>query len=399
MVIQRFRPMFSGQGIQVEALAAALVRREVDVSVITATPGTGRSVETCDGYSVVRLGTDPPSIVPAASRSRLTGAVFASRAFSYLQIHGRFDLVHVHAMTDALYTSYAWCRLHDKPLLFEMTLVGADDPLTVARSTNRFAALRLRLYHRCDGYVAISPALEAACREAGVPGGRVRLVPQGVDVSTFSPVDDRLALRRELGLPMDGALLTFVGSLIHRKGIDLLLKAWVQIHRAFPMAHLLLVGRDRFGNDTGSTTFLSAQLSQVPSDAIRHVHQLGMRDDVHRLLQASDVFGFPSRREGFGTVMIEAMACGLPCVVAELQGITDFIFGEHGRIGVVVPQEDHRALAAAVNNLLGDLSRARRLGRAARLDAVSRFDIEEIAGRYIEYYEDLISEVATRTAV
>ena len=56
MVIQRFRPSFSGQGIQVEAVAKALARRGVDVSIISATSGTQRLIEVCDGYSVVRVG-------------------------------------------------------------------------------------------------------------------------------------------------------------------------------------------------------------------------------------------------------------------------------------------------------------------------------------------------------
>ena len=79
-------------------------------------------------------------------------------------------------------------------------------------------------------------------------------------------------------------------------------------------------------------------------------------------MQAADVFVFPSRREGFGTVMVEAMACGLPCVVTELPGITDFIFGASGERGVIVQQEDDRALAAAVVSVLADPARSARIG-------------------------------------
>ena len=111
-----------------------------------------------------------------------------------------------------------------------MTLVGSDDPRTVSRSTNRFASLRRRAYSRCDGYVAISPALEEIGRESGL-SDRTRLIPQGVYVERFAPVDDRMSLRKALGLPTDGSLVTFVGSLVQRKGLDLLLDAWSDIHR------------------------------------------------------------------------------------------------------------------------------------------------------------------------
>ena len=395
MVIQRFRPAFSGQGIQVEAIARALGRRGVDVSIVTATSGTQRSIEVCDGYSIVRVGCDPPALALPTEHSRLSGPMFAARTFGYLQTAGRCDLVHVHAMTDALYASYAWCRLHDKPLLFEMTLVGADDPLTVRRSANRFAGVRRRAYFSCDGYVAISPALQEISREAGLPADRVKLIPQGVDIDMFTPVDDRMSIRRDLGLPSDGPLLTFVGSLVQRKGLDVLLDAWSAIYRAHPETRLLLVGRDNFAGHESETAFLSDQLARVPAAAAERIHRTGVQDEVHRYLQASDLFVFPSRREGFGTVMVEAMATGLPCVVGEQPGVTDFIFRD-GRSGVVVGQEDPRALADAVNGLLENGAAAAEMGRVARREAVDRFDINGIADRYIEYYRALVAGVGKR---
>ena len=277
MVIQRFRPAFSGQGIQVEAIAKALARRGVDVTIISATSGTQRSIEVCDGYSVVRVGSDPPSFASSLGHSRLTGPMFAARTFGCLQTSARCDLVHVHAMTDALYASYAWCRLHDKPLLFEMTLVGADDPLAVAQSRHLFSSIRRTVYGRCDGYVAISPALQELSREAGLPQDRVQLVPQGVDIDRFRPVDDRMSIRRELGLPTVGPLLTFVGSLVHRKGLDVLVDAWCDVHRAHPAARLLLVGRDDFEGRDPETAFLSDQLARVPAAAAERMHRTGVR--------------------------------------------------------------------------------------------------------------------------
>ena len=400
MVIQRFRPAFSGQGIQLEAVTQALVRRGVDVTIVTATEAAtsarlpGGSVEDCGGYSVVRLGYRPPSGLSPPVRSRLTGPAFAAQTFAFLQTRGRCDLVHVHAMTDALYAGFVWCHLHGKPLLFEMTLVGTDDPWTVARSRNRFAALRRHAYYGCDGYVAISPALQAIGRQAGL-SGRVKLVPQGIDVDRFTPVTDRSSLRRELGLPTDGPLVVCVGSLVHRKGFDLVLDAWLDICQAHRNAHLVLVGRDEFDSHSTEAAFLSDQLGRVSAAAAQRIHRVGIRDDVHRFLQASDLFLFASRREGFGTVMIEAMACALPCVVAELPGITDFVF-QKASTGVVVAQEDPRALGEATNRLLADPGAARSVGQAAREDVVSRFDINMIADRYIEYYEALIAGVNRR---
>ena len=97
--------------------------------------------------------------------------------------------------------------------------------------------------------------------------------------------------------------------------------------------------------------------------------------------------------------MVEAMACGLPCVVTELPGITDFIFGASGERGLIVPQEGDGALADAVVSVLSDSARASRIGSAARDDAVERFAIPLIADQYVHFYRDLLSEHGDRPVV
>jgi len=399
MIIQRFRPAFSGQGIQVELLSQVLARRGIDVSIITAADGRDRSVERLEGYSVIRVGADPPGFLPARWRQRLRGAEFAARVFSFLKSDRSYDVIHVHALTDALYGSYAWCWWSQVPLVFEMTLLGVDDASTLLRTQHRFAWLRRRIVRRCDGYVTLSPALQERYCEAGLPPAKLRLVPQGVDVRRFAPSESKLVVRQALGLPTHKPVIVFVGSLIHRKGIDVLLRAWPEVCAARPEARLVLVGRNQFLERSADARFLEQQLAQVPAGAQSKVHQVGVCDDVDRWLQAADLFVFPSRREGFGTVMIEAMACGLPCIVTEQPGITDFIFGAAGDRGVVVPQENHAALAAAVLEMLRHPERAAKIGLAARDDVIRRFDIEQISARYVDYYTDLIAGVKTSLGV
>ena len=86
------------------------------------------------------------------------------------------------------------------------------------------------------------------------------------------------------------------------------------------------------------------------------------------------------------------MACGLPCVVTELPGITDFIFSESTEAagGIVVRQEDPVALADAALELLADPERARALGAAARARAAERFAIDAVADQYLSLYAALL---------
>ncbi len=398
MVIQRFRPYFSGQGVQLEELSRALARRGVDITVVTAVrDGDAPLAEASGGYRVRRLRCDLVG-GPALGR-RLWSPTFALRAAIDLWSRRReIDLVHVHGVNDALYTSWVLGRALGFPVVFELTLMGADDPAAVRGSRNRFSALRYAIYRRQDGYVAISPQLADAARAGGVPSDRLRTISQGVDLERHRPCADRTAQRRALGLAEDGPLFVFLGSLVERKGIDVLLAAWARIHAREPAARLVLVGRDRFADDPAAEAFLRRAMEALPAQAAAAVARVGVRDDAARFLQAADVFLFPSRREGFGTAIIEAMACGLPCVVAELPGITDFIFSNppDAAGGIVVPQEDAGALAGAALALRAAPERARALGVAARARAAERFGIDAVAEQYLALYGELLDGRAAR---
>jgi glycosyltransferase involved in cell wall biosynthesis len=399
MVIQRFRPYFSGQGVQLEELSKALARRGVEVTVLTAIRNDDAPTDEAEvGYRVRRVRCD--LVGGPKLRRRLWSPTFAVRAAADLwSRRSAIDLVHVHGVNDALYTAWAFARARRVPVLFELTLAGADDPATVRFSRNRGSTVRYAIYRRMDGYVAISPQLAEAARTAGITSDRLRTIPQGVDVERYRPCENRGALRKMLGFAEHEPLLVFVGSLIARKGIDVLLEAWIRIHERLPAARLVLVGRDRFDDDPAAEAFLEKGLARLPRSAADAVLRLGVRADVERFLQIADVFLFPSRREGFGTAIIEAMACGVPCVVANLPGITDFIFSdEDAASGIVVAQADPEALVEAALGLLASRERAERLGSAARGQVVKRFAIAAVAEQYLSFYATLLARCGQRGA-
>jgi glycosyltransferase involved in cell wall biosynthesis len=301
----------------------------------------------------------------------------------------RTEVLHAHTLGDALYSSWLFARLRGLPLIFEMTLMGTDDALSFADNRNRFNRLRNRIFRLCDGYVAISPALARAYERAGLPQEKLRVIPQGVDVERFRPAEDVGALRERLGIPMHGEVVMFVGSLIERKGIDLLLAAWEKVSADSPDATLVMVGPNEFADDPTAAAFLEDHLGRLSEGARRRVLQAGVRPDVEEYLRAADLFAFPSRREGFGTVMIEAMATGLPCVVAELADITDYIFAADGNTGMVVPPDDADALARGLSLLLADPDRAATMGAAARQRVAERFSVTRVADDYLDFYAGL----------
>lgn len=387
MVIQRFRPSFGGQGVQVESLCTALSERGIEPTVYTANPGDAPALEQMDGYRVRRLRTDFSGRGPH-------WPAFGARVHRALR-RDRPNLVHVHGLTDALYAGWLYCRTARKPLVFEMTLLGVDEPGAIDSNPARLRWLRRRLYRRADAYVAMSRAFEPSYAESGLPAERLHIIPQGVDTTRFQPAGEpeQAEARAALDLPPGTPVVTFVGSLIERKGIDVLLQAWPAVRALHGTATLALAGPGELAG--AATEKAMAAMSAADRASVR---RLGRRDDIDVVLAAADAFVFPSRREGFGTVIIEAMATGLPCVVAELPGITDYIF-EHPASspsaaiadtdGIVVQQNDPRALAAALAAILTAPMLGAAIGTRARERAVAAFDLGAIADRYIELYGEL----------
>jgi glycosyltransferase involved in cell wall biosynthesis len=385
MIIQRFRPYFSGQGVQVEALSRALVQRGRTPVILTAVRRQPSGWEPCEGYTIRRVRAD---LLPgSADRTRLWAPTYGARVFHELMRMGRVDVVHVHGLHDGLYGAALYCRMRRVPLVFGMTLMGVDDPATALATRHAFAAWRRRVYRGVDHFVAMSRAFLPACAAAGLDHARLTVIPQGVDTTKFRRLTggERRRARAAVSCPVDAPVLAFLGSLIERKGIDLLLKAWPTVHAVLPGAQLLLIGRDDFAPGSSDAAFLDRCLAAIPDHVRGSIRRTGVQANPSVLLGLADAFVLPTRREGFGTAIIEAMACGLPAIVTRLDGITDFIFGQPvppntSRIGdgIVVPQEDEDVLAAEAIALLSDPGRMHAIGTAARARACERFDMSTV---------------------
>jgi glycosyltransferase involved in cell wall biosynthesis len=187
------------------------------------------------------------------------------------------------------------------------------------------------IYRRADEAVVLSRAFGHVLTERyGVSPWRVNVIPPGVNLERFSP-GDRGAARRELGLPLDVWTALTVRRLIPRMGIDTLIDAW----RRLPLdGALLLVAGD------------GPLRAPLERDAPANVHFLGQVDE--RLLpmhyRAADAVVVPSRSlEGFGLVVLEALACGTPVIVTDAGGLPEAVEGLEGNL--VVPAGDVEALA------------------------------------------------------
>lgn len=202
----------------------------------------------------------------------------------------------------------------------------------------------------------------------------------GVDTARFRPdTVVRARIRQELGIPQDDLVFLFLGRLNRDKGVLDLARAFAGIATDYPDAHLLLVGPDE-GN-------LLPALVGLTAECAAQVQQVGYAARPEDYMAAADVFCLPSYREGFGTVVIEAAAAGIPAIATRIYGVVDAV--EEGRTGLLFPPRDIAALQVCLREMADDPARRRQLGTQARLRAQADFSSETVATAWLDYYRRL----------
>ena len=206
----------------------------------------------------------------------------------------------------------------------------------------------------------------------------VPAVAMGVDTTRFAPAARDRGLKKRLDLK--GPLLLFVGRVVEKKGLRYLIEALPAVLARRPDATLLVVGE---GPLRGEAESLARELGVA--DQVRFLGALPQAE-LPALYASADVAVVPSvvaesgDREGLPVVLCEALASGCPVVASPVGGITDVV--SDGATGLLAPEKDSPALAAAIVSLLEDRRRARRLGAAGRRRVVRLLDKDSIAREY-----------------
>jgi glycosyltransferase involved in cell wall biosynthesis len=211
----------------------------------------------------------------------------------------------------------------------------------------------------------------------------------GLDVETFQASDDDYqSVRREFGFPADALLVSTIGALHPRKSHDLFVQAAHQVSAAEPRSCFLIVGDGD----------LRAEL-----ETLARAHGLegrlaftGLRDDIARLLSATDVYVKPGVVEGFiGITVLEALSLGKPVVAFETEDVKLAL--TDGETGLIVPNGDIERLASGIVYLLRNPDVGRRLGQAGQQVVMERFDFGVLARRLEEFYQGVLDRPAALT--
>jgi glycosyltransferase involved in cell wall biosynthesis len=249
------------------------------------------------------------------------------------------------------------------------------------------AGLKLGLVAKCCAMMSSRiPDLIVCCADSAkanhVRGGycaeRMHVIRNGFDIDLFRPLESaRPGLRKALGIEERVPIVGIVGRYHAVKDYGNFVAAIGRVRRQLPECQYVMIGQGLNCENRALQDMLEE------AGVSRECHLLGPRDDLQQLIPGFDVFCLSSRSEGFPTVVGEAMACGVPCVVTDV-GDTALLVG---KLGSIVPRENSEALAAGLLALLAMPADERRnLGELARQRIRSLFSIESTWQHYKQAY-------------
>ncbi|MGQ9517899.1 MAG: glycosyltransferase family 4 protein, partial [Anaerolineae bacterium] len=208
----------------------------------------------------------------------------------------------------------------------------------------------------------------------------------------FTPLEEetRRHVRAEFGAGEEDVVFTFLGTVCRRKGFDLLAEAFASLALQHPNWRLWVIGPRSYA-ESQNLRDEEAQAVMAPLRGldfqVRYFGRVDDRAKLARLLGASDVFVFPSRREGFGLAPVEAMAAGVPVILARIPGVTDLANLE-GETGLYVPPDDAEALRQAMERLGSDPALRQQMGQRAVQRVREAFSWEPYIDKWERLYHD-----------
>ena len=209
----------------------------------------------------------------------------------------------------------------------------------------------------------------------------------GIDTNYFTAtavVQSKTNIREKLGFDKNDFVFVFVGRMVKDKGINELVSAFSQLYKENPRGKLLLVGPFEKELDP---LFPETEQAILNHEGIKFV---GFQKDVRPFFKAADALVFPSYREGFPNVVMQAGAMGLPSIVTDINGCNEIII--EGKNGAIIPSRDRKALLEQMNYFMTNPTAVEEMAQQSRNLISSRFEQSKVWKATLEMYQSLEKE-------
>lgn len=412
IAISSFYPLVGGAETQALMQGRSLRARGYEATIITLRyQKKWPARDQVEGVPVVRVAggaLDGRARYPRVIQRMLYLLALLLLGWTLWHDRHRYDILHVYQLSLITLPTVLACRLTGKPMLISLRSTSSEKPRLAREDTVSLLAGPLdpaSPWLCVNGLTWIDGDLESLVR-MGKPvvwftrvllrstkariiilSSRMRhylatrnfllpyihLIHNGIDITRYYPISS------EQGNEAQMHTVVCVSRLRYEKGIDVLLQAWYLVQGRDLQARLIIVGGGPLQRQF---------MSMVDALGIRRsIEFTGIQKDVARQLQRGGLAVLPSRWEGMPNAVLEAMACGLPCVATRVSGSEDII--QHGINGLLVEVEDYEGMAQALLTLLQNPTLTKKYGDAARVAVEQHYSLEHITDIYVNLYQSL----------
>lgn len=390
-----------GMNVYVRDLSRELGRMGIHVDVFT------RSQDDCvpmvnhdlgERARVIHIPAGPEAPIPVGDIVNYLDE-FAAGVAAFARREGlHYDLIHSHYWLSGLVAEKLEAYWGVTPIVHMFHTLGHMKNRIATDPGERAPQERLdgesHVMAVADRIIAATPAEKAQLNWLyGADMSKVVIIPPGVDLERFHPIDKKEAKTR-VGIPCGDKNIMFAGRIEPLKGIDTLIEAMALIRQRHPTVLentcVAIIGGDPWA-DSPDAEMERLQALRQELNIHDFVLFLGAKDQdvLPNYYAAAEMVVMPSHYESFGMVALEAMAMGRPVIASDVGGLSFLV--EDGVTGYHVPSRDPEALAERMYELLTNPSCRDEMGRAARHSA-EQFDWSIIAGRMVALYRKLLAE-------
>jgi glycosyltransferase involved in cell wall biosynthesis len=237
-----------------------------------------------------------------------------------------------------------------------------------------------------DRIVTISNFQKKVFNRYPVLNKRTHLVYNGIDTSRFyrRKENEISKFRNKWNIEEDDFLVGCVGQISSLKGQEYLVRAIPMVLKEIPNTKFLLCGQVRRERDEGKIESLTEKLGIK-----KNVISLGWQEDLPIVYSSLDILAFPTLKEAFGRVAVEAMACKVPVIATKIGGIPEIV--EEGKTGFLIPPKNPIQIADAVKRLLKDSKMRKNMGAEGRKKVKEKFSIKDTVHKIENLYYSLLS--------
>ncbi len=256
----------------------------------------------------------------------------------------------------------------------------------ISPAFSMFMFLRNAFLKRANAFVSLSSEMTQEYKDTGIHPNKIKMIPNAIDTSIFHTIAQtgKAKLRQQLGLEHDATYITYTGRLASYKGVLDLATAVRSLKNNHPKVRLLFIGEGGADIHACESQLRTYVKEHHLSDVIQFT---GFVDHVEHYLQASDIFAFPTQNEAFGLSIIEAMACGLPCISTAVGGLYDIVI--HNENALVIEPEHPEQLEAAIETLLCSPSIAAKLSKRGVETVSQHYVRDQVSQDYVSLFLEI----------